>query len=165
MHLCQSSSITLSTKSHPQFFTVFLQYWKLAFQFLFGPIKEIAYSFMSYFGTFWSYFLLRRGNTHWKYPSENPKLFFPTSLLKIPGTALEVIIKVLLLVCPLEIILKSFLVELHDTVTSKVNLVLTTRRKNRITVDSVVFTSEHMAYQWTWNCSLCICTGSMRETH
>lgn len=62
--------------------------------FLVSPIKEIAYSFISFFVHFKVIlFSTQKGNAHWKHNTRKKKkyiyiLLFLASLQKIPGTAL-----------------------------------------------------------------------------
>lgn len=95
-------------------------------------------------------FSTQKGNTHWKHHTEKSKLLFPASFLKIPGTALGISINVNSSCWAVhwELPESHFLWNAidHDKITLKANLVLATRRKDRITVDTVVLASECLAY-------------------
>lgn len=91
-----------------------------------------------------------KGSTLWKHHTEKSKLLFPASLLKIPWTDLGISINVKSSCCAVhwELPESCFLWNSidRDKIIPKVNLVLATMRKYRITVNTVVLASECLAY-------------------
>lgn len=96
------------------------------------------------------HFLLRREILTGNITLKKSDFLFPASLLNILGTALGISINVRSSCWSdhWELLENHFLWNSidHDKIPPSVNLVLATRRKDIITVDTVVLASEHLTY-------------------